>query len=78
MWLAAVAPSLIAFAAIGAWAIGRAPGVSLAITGAALIGALGFDHKLAANGLCPIGWLRLRAPLSLGLGSLTLLIASAS
>ena len=78
VWLAAVTPSLIAFAAIGAWAIGRSPGVSLAITGAALIGALGFDHKLAANGLCPIGWLRLRTPLSLGLGSLTLLIATVS
>ena len=78
VWLAAVAPSLIAFAAIGAWAIGRSPGFSLALTGTALIGALGFDHKLAANGLCPIGWLRLRTPLSLGLGGLTLLIASLS
>lgn len=75
VWLAAIAPSLIAFAAIGAWVIGLSPGMSLSVTGATLIGALGFDYKLAANGLCPRGWLRLRTPLSLGLGGLTLLIA---
>lgn len=75
VWLAAIAPSLIAFGAIGAWVIGLSPGISLSVTGATLIGALGFDYKLAANGLCPHGWLRLRTPLSLGLGGLTLLIA---
>ena len=48
---------------------------SLFVIGAALIGALGFDYRLEANGLCPRGWLRLRTPLSLGLGGLTLLIA---
>lgn len=75
VWLAAIAPSLIAFAALGAWAIGQSPRLSLFVIGAALIGALGFDHRLEANGLCPRGWLRLRTPLSLGLGGLTLLIA---
>lgn len=76
VWLMAVAPSLIAFAALGAWAIGGASEPGLAVIGAALIGALGFDRKLAANGLCPLGWLSLRMPLSLGLGGLTLLIAA--
>ena len=75
IWLAAIAPSLIAFAAIGAWAIGRSPGPSLMITGTALIGSLGIDCKLAANGFCPPGWLRVRTPLSLGLGGFTIFIA---
>lgn len=75
IWLAAIVPSLIAFVAIGAWAIGRSPGPSLMITGAALIVSLGVDYKLAANGLCPQGWLRLRTPLSLGLGGITIVIA---
>lgn len=75
VWLAAIAPSLIAFAAISAWAIGGSPELSLFVIGAALIGALGFDYRLEANGLCPRGWLRLRTPLSLWLGGITLLIA---
>ena len=75
IWLAAIAPSLIALATIAAWTIGRSPGPSLMVTGTSLIAALGVDFKLAANGLCPPGWLRLRTPLSLGLGGLTILIA---
>ena len=75
IWLVAIAPSLIAFATFGAWTIGRSPGQSLMITGTSLIAALGVDFKLAATGLCPPGWLRLRTPLSLGLGGLTILIA---
>ena len=76
IWLAAVAPSLIAFAAIGAGTIGRSPGRGLTITGASLIAALGVDFKMVAIGLCPVGWLRLRGPLSIGLGGLTMLIAA--
>ena len=75
IWLAAVAPSLIAFAAIGAWAIGGSIGPSLMVTGVSLIAALGIDYKLVVDGLCPPGWLRLRTPLSLGLGGLTVVIA---
>lgn len=75
IWLIAIAPSLIAFAALAAWAIGDMPGPSLVVIGVALIGALGFDRKLVANGLCPLGWMGLRMPLSLGLGGLTLFIA---
>ena len=75
VWIAAVTPSLIAFAAIGVWAIGLPAGRSLLVIGASLIATLGIDHKLAASGVSPPGWLHLRVPLSLGLGSLTILIA---
>ena len=75
IWLAAIGPSLIAFAAIGTLAIGNLSEPSLLVTGASLIAALGVDYKLALNGWCPPGWLRLRTPLSLGLGGLTILIA---
>jgi len=75
IWWAAVVPSLIAFAAIGVWAIDLSSGPSLMVTGTSLIGALGIDYKLATNGVTPPGWLRLRIPLSLGIGGLTILIA---
>ncbi|MEP7316519.1 MAG: DUF3429 domain-containing protein [Sphingomicrobium sp.] len=75
IWLAAVAPSLIAFAAIGVWAIGFSPEASLLAIGASLIGTPSIDYKLAANGVSPPGWLRFRARLSLVLGGLTILIA---
>lgn len=78
VWFAAVAPSLIAFAAIGAGTIGRSPGLGLMMTGASLVAALGVDIRLAAIGLGPAGWLRFRKPLSIGLGGLTLLIAAVS
>ena len=73
MWLIAVAPSLIAFVALGALALERTA-TGLAVTGVALIFALAIDFKLAQNGWCPRGWLRLRTPLSLGLGFMTLLV----
>lgn len=76
MWVAAVAPSLVAFAALGLWVLAQSPAASIAATGAALIAALAVDYKLAASGLCPSGWLGLRTPLSLGLGGLCLLIAT--
>lgn len=76
VWLMAIAPSLLAFAALGAGTIGGVSRPSLAVIGAALIGTLIFDRKLASNGLCPLGWLGLRLPLSLGLGGLTLLVAA--
>ena len=75
VWIAAVIPSLIAFESIAALAIGLPRGQSLLLTGASLIATLGIDYKLAASGVSPPGWLRLRIPLSLGLGSLTILIA---
>ena len=75
VWVAAVIPSLIAFAAICVWAIGLLSKQSLFITGASLIATLIIDYELAASGVSPRGWLRLRVPLSIGLGSLTILIA---
>jgi hypothetical protein len=42
--------------------------------GLALLGSLAVDYKLDAAGLCPDWWLRLRLPLSIGLGVLTLAI----
>ena len=75
LWLAAVTPSLIAFAGLGAWIFGRAPVPGLTIIGIALVATLAIDARLAANGWCARGWLRLRTPLSLGLGGLSLLIA---
>ena len=75
LWLAAIAPSLIAFFAMIASVLARSPGPGLMVTGTSLIAALAVDFTLAANGLCPPGWVRLRTPLSLGLGGLTLVIA---
>lgn len=75
IWIAAVIPSLIAFAAISALAIGRPCGQSLLITGASLIATLGIDFKLSTSSATPLGWLGLRVPLSLGLGGLTIFIA---
>ena len=78
VWVAAVTPSLIAFATSGAWAIGVPVGTTLWITGAALIGTLAVDRRLVADGVAPPGWLGLRVPLSLGLGALTILVAIVS
>ena len=75
IWLVAVIPSLIAFASIGTIAIGLPCRVGLLFTGTSLIASLGVDYKLAGSGVSPPGWLRLRVPLSLGLGGLTILIA---
>lgn len=75
IWLAAVAPSLIALAALAALAFDPSPQTSLLITGAALVASLAVDARLAVRGLSPPGWLGLRTPLSLGLGGLTIFIA---
>lgn len=77
IWVAAVTPSLIALASAWPWAVGLPwPGPSLVLLGVALIAALAVDRALVARGLAPTGWMRLRVPLSLGLGGLTLLAAA--
>ncbi len=77
LWVAAIAPSLIALASAVPWAVGEPwPGPSLILLGVALIAALGVDLLLAKRGLVPIWWMRLRIPLSLGLGLLTLVIGA--
>lgn len=76
VWIAAVVPSLIAFAVgLGATLAGHVGATPLVIVGLSLWAALAVDRVLYTRGLCPDGWLRLRAPLSLGLGALTLLTA---
>lgn len=76
LWLMAVLPSLVAFAALAIASVGRSAVPGLLVLGAALIAALVIDLVLAAHEVCPPGWLSLRAPLSLGLGALCILIAS--
>jgi len=76
LWIAAVTPSLVALAAFLPWALGwRWPEPSLVMLGAALLASLGVDIRLGA--LAPRWWMRLRVPLSLGLGLATLAAAFA-
>lgn len=76
LWIASVAPSLVALASAWPWMVGLPwPGPSLVALGLALIAALGVDLALVRRDLAPPGWLGLRLPLSLGLGLLTLLTA---
>ncbi|WP_353205351.1 DUF3429 domain-containing protein [Sphingomonas sp.] len=78
LWVAAIAPSLIALGSAVPWATGQPwPGPSLLILGVALVGALAVDLVLARRGLVPPWWMSLRVPLSLGLGGLTLALAFA-
>lgn len=78
VWVAAVTPSLVALASAVPWAVGQPwPGPSLLVLGVALIGALGIDRLLARERLTPPWWMSLRLPLSLGLGTLTLILAIA-
>ncbi len=75
LWVVAVAPSLVALASAIPWAVGDPwPGPSLILLGLTLIAALAVDWRLQATGIAPKWWLHLRLPLSLGLGTLTLLI----
>ena len=76
VWIAAVMPSLIALASALPWAVGAAwPGPSLALLGIALIASLAVDVRLTRLGLAPSWWMRLRIPLSAGLGLMTLTAA---
>ncbi len=75
LWVAAVVPSLVALASAIPWAVGDPwPGPSLILLGLALIAAMGVDWRLQASGIAPPWWLQLRLPLSVGLGTLTLVI----
>ncbi|WP_439532328.1 DUF3429 domain-containing protein [Polymorphobacter sp.] len=77
LWVAAVMPSLIAFAPLVLIALGEATvGTGLVITGVALVLALLVDQRLEMLRLAPPWWLGLRMPLSLGLGSLSLVAAA--
>lgn len=74
-WVVAVAPSLLALATCIPWATAGAwPGPSMIALGLMLIGSLAVDRKLVAAKIAPPWWLKLRTPLSVGLGGLTILI----
>ena len=72
VWIASVAPSLLALATSVVWATGSDPAVSLVVLSVFIAASVLVDLKLKAAGLTPKGWLALRAPLSIGLGMLTL------
>jgi hypothetical protein len=75
LFTVAVVPSLVAFASGIPWMIGTPwPGPSLIALGFSLIAALIVDRWLYRRGLIGEGLWRLRRTLSLGLGSLTILL----
>lgn len=74
VWIAAVVPSLLSVASALPWAIGAAwPGPSLVFLGQSLLISLVVDRRLVVQELAPGWWMRLRVPLSVGLGGLTIL-----
>jgi len=77
LWLAAVAPTLIALASAVPWATGATwPGPSLVVLGISLLASLIVDRSLVAVGLAPAWWMSLRVPLSVSLGILTIAVAA--
>ena len=73
LWIAAVSPSLLALVTCIPWATAGAwPGPSLIALGLMLIGSLAVDQRLVALELAPVWWMKLRAPLSIGLGAKTI------
>ena len=76
LWVAAVTPSLLALALIGALIGGMLPlEPVLVMLGAGLLVALGIDARLGS--LSPRWWMQLRAPLSLILGAATIALGVA-
>lgn len=76
---AAVAPSLIALASALPWATGDEwPGPSLVLLGLCILLSPLVDIRLLRAGIAPDWWLRLRVPLSIGLGTLTMVCAVAA
>jgi Protein of unknown function (DUF3429) len=77
LYLAAVVPSLIAFATGIPWMTGATwPGPSLAVLGFCILISTFVDRTIFKAGLIDRSLLRLRFGLSLGLGALTLLLAA--
>lgn len=68
----AVLPTLIAFAMPAIMAVTQRFDWPIMALGVAIMATLLVDRRLEASGEAPVGWLRLRAPLSLGLGALTI------
>ena len=77
LYVAAVVPSLIAFATGIPWMTGAEwPGPSLGVLGFAILASISVDWALLKRKLIDQSLLRLRGGLSLGLGVLTLLLAT--
>lgn len=74
-WLAAVAPSLWALACLVAGLAIGLPNVALVPLALAVLLTPLVDRRLAALGLAPHWWMRLRVPLSVGLALLTAIVA---
>lgn len=72
----AVLPSLGAAAFLVLSTFGIAPGWVLVANGSAIIATLLVERRLVSSGDAPEGWMRLRVPLSIGLGALTLLVGA--
>ena len=76
VWVAAVAPSLLALLAYLPWVFGETwPEPSLVMLGAGILMSLAVDAKL--RGIAPAWWMALRVPLSVGLGLATVAAAFA-
>lgn len=76
--LLAVIPNLVAFAILlGATMTGRVEW-GLVATGSAILLTLPVDRMLVRRGDAPADWMRLRMPLSIGLGALTILAGALS
>ncbi len=79
LWIASVIPSLLALLTFVPWIIGLPwPGYSLIALGMAIMASLWVDIRAVAAGYTPNGWLRLRTPLSLGLGIAAILLGIAA
>ena len=80
-WLYAISvlPSLLALATLVPWLIGEPwPGPSLVWLGLAILVSPLVDRRIAALGMAPPWWLRLRLLLSGGLGLMTIAIGLAA
>ncbi len=77
MWIASVVPSLWALVTFLPWIVGANwPGPSLVGLGLALLGSVWVDRRLAARlTVVPDWWMALRVPLSVGLGTASIILA---
>ncbi len=76
LWVAAVTPSLLALGLLAAFLQDRLPlEPVLVMLGSGLLVALGVDVRIGS--LAPRWWMQLRAPLSIGLGALTIALGLA-
>ncbi|MFB0614184.1 DUF3429 domain-containing protein [Aurantiacibacter poecillastricola] len=77
LWISAVLPSLLALLTFLPWVFGAIwPGPSLFVLGGALVLSVLVDARLVT--VRPSWWMRLRTPLSLGLGIATILLGFAA